>query len=291
MTRPLLSAFVLILALAADARADDAELAGQLLDDSLPAPQRQAIIDKHQDLAGELVAAMTKDLAADDAQEEYRRIPWIWRVAIAAGKRNDGEPIVKLLEVSLPPANGELRDWQAVVIGGGIINGISQAGPWPQERIEELLAGNDKLRKRWDAAIEASADMAENEKVPTGTRYDALRMIAMDPTPPRLAQLEKYLAKESNGELQMGAVSGLADVNAPPATKLLVESIPELTEGNRALAIAGLLRSDERAAALLTAIEAKNVPAEWLSAEQRQSLRQAKNETLRKRAAKALPSE
>lgn len=288
MARSPLSAIVLILALGANARADVAELAGQILDDSLPAAQRQAIIEKHPDLAGDLVAAMTKGLAADDAKEEYRRIPWIWRVAIAAGKRNDGEPILELLDVSLPRADDRLRDWQSVVIGGGIINGISQAGPWPKERIEELLAGKEKLLKRWQAAIEAAAEMAENEKVPMGTRYDALRMIAMAPTPPRLAQLQKCLAKEANGELQMGAVSGLADVDSPQATKLLVESLPDLTEGNRALAIAGLLRSDERIEALLAAIDGGKLPAGWLSADQRKALLRLENAALRERATEVL---
>jgi hypothetical protein len=69
----------------------------------------------------------------------------------------------------------------------------------------------------------------------------------------------KYLSKETTAELQMGAVSGLADVQSPQATAALIAAIPRLTEGNRNLALDALLRDTPRALALLEAIEARTI--------------------------------
>lgn len=270
--------------------ADDATtLARQILDDSLPARDREALIQKHLNLAHELVAEMTTDLGADDSTEEYRRIPWIWRVAISVGKRGEPQGLKRLLEVSLPASGGKLRDWQAVVIGGGLINGISQAGQWPQQRIGELIKGDEDLSKRWRQTLADAAEMADSDKVPTGTRYDALRIIALDPAAERREQLAKYLAKGTNAELQMGAVSGLSDIDAPPVASLLLDHLDHLAAGNRKLALDALLRSDERAAALLMAIEKKKVTSESLSSEQVKTLRSLTDSALRDRARQLVP--
>ena len=46
--------------------------------------------------------------------------------------------------------------------------------------------------------------MADNEKVPDGTRYDALRIVALDDWKRAEPRLAKYLAKTANAELQQG---------------------------------------------------------------------------------------
>jgi len=85
------------------------------------------------------------DGLAVDTPREYERIPDIWRPAIAAGKRNDAAELKRLLDLSLPKADEPLRHWQAVVIGGGIINGLSMEGVWPGRRITEKtkVSGTD----------------------------------------------------------------------------------------------------------------------------------------------------
>lgn len=282
-------AAAMLLAPLSTANVDDAAaISARLLDDKLPADERQALIEQHQDLAAELVAAMTDDLPADEANEEYRRIPWIWRVAIAAGKRNDERELRDLMEVSLPKPADKLRDWQAVVLGGGVINGLSLQGKWPAERIGDLLGGNEPLVARWQHALDEAATMADDEQIKPGTRYDALRMIALDPKPRRLEQLAKYLAHD-NAELQMGAVSGLSDVQGPEAAGLLVRNFSRLTQRNRSLAVDALLRSDERAEKLLLAIEKGVIPADALSAEQVGKLKGAVDAPLRTRVEKLFP--
>lgn len=216
--------------------------------------------------AAEQIAELAKGIV--DAKTEYERIPAIWRVAIAAGKRNDPKELRDVLRVSLPGGKDPLRDWQAVVIGGGVINGVSQTGAWPAQRLAELI--DDK--PRWEAALKQAVAMADDAKVPAGTRYDALRMVALADWEVAEPVLTKYLAKGTNAELQMGAVSGLADVDTPKAAELLWKSLGDLTPANRALAIDGLLRTPERAKLL------KDVQADWLTDEQRKRLRASREE-------------
>ena len=267
---------------------DAAAISRQILDDTLPADKRQQLAAAQAERAAEVIAAMVANLPADDEKEEYRRIPWIWRVAVAAGKKNQAPVLKALLAASLPKEGEKLRDWQAVVIGGGIINGISLQAAWPKPRIEELLGMDELLRRRWRQAIEAAAVMADDAKVKTGTRYDALRMIALDPTEEHIAQLAKYLPKDSDEELQMGAVSGLSDVESDAATVLLAAALPDLAKGNKTLAIDALLRTEQRTDALLSLLRTGKLKATDLSEAQQRKLRELSNASQRERAIKLL---
>jgi hypothetical protein len=110
-------------------------LARQILDDSRPEADRKRIIADNPQLSLALLKALVADMQAADSKEEYRRIPWIWRVTVAAGKRNQVEELKPIVDFCVPPMNEPLRDWQAVVLGGGVINGIGLSGGWPDERI------------------------------------------------------------------------------------------------------------------------------------------------------------
>lgn len=68
-------------------------------------------------MAAALIVAMTDDLPINE-EEEYRRIPMVWRVAIHAAKSTNKAVIAEVLAVSLPH-NNQPRDWQAVVVGAG----------------------------------------------------------------------------------------------------------------------------------------------------------------------------
>jgi hypothetical protein len=97
-------------------------------------------------------------------------------------------------------------------------------------------------------------------------------MLGVEPWDKRGAQLAKYLGKDVNGELQMGAVSGLGDVKHAAATEALIAALPNLTEGNRKLAIEALLRDDARMGALREAMKSGKVDASLLDAGQRARL-------------------
>jgi putative membrane-bound dehydrogenase-like protein len=222
-----------------DVLRDAPSVARFILDSRHPQSARESAIQANPQFAATLITEMTRDLPAG-SKEEYTRIPWIWRVAIACGKRNDSAQIAAVLDAALPQASESLRDWQAVVIGGGIINGLSQHAIRPADRIEEILKENSSLKKRWSRAVELASAMAEDARVPNGTRYDALRIVAMEPWEKRGHQLSAYLKKGTDVELQMGAVSGLVDMKTPQATAALLAAMKDLEPSNRELAQSGL---------------------------------------------------
>lgn len=262
---------------------DPASIARYLITDSNPTEQRLALIDEHHAVADKLIIVMTAGFAAG-TPEEYRRIPWIWRVAIATGKRNQDDELRDLLLVSAPRPFEPMRDWQAVVIGGGLINGVSQSGAWPRERFAAILQDDSVLQARWDRAIDLSFQMSDNEQVKRGTRYDALRMVAMADWERARPTLEKYLAEGVNAELQMGAVSGLVDVPDPAAAKLLIGALKYLPARNRELALDGLLKSKERTVLLLESLENGQVDLELLGNDRLNSLRTHQEQSIRDRA-------
>lgn len=218
--------------------------------------------------------------------DEYREIPEIWRTAIALGKRNQANEIETLLDAALPETCQPLECWQAVVIGGGIINGITIAGEWPRKRIDSLLAEQPELKARWKHALQQAVKMADNPEVKGGTRYDALRMIALFDYATCQAQLKRYLADSQHGELQMGAVSGLGDIDADAATQDLIAALPQLTPRNRTIALEALLRTEARTGTLLQAIEAGKVSPKLIDAKIQQKLKTHSQAALQQRAHK-----
>ena len=165
-----------------------------------------------------------------------------------------------------PQHDEPLHDWQAVVVGGGIINGLSQIGLWPDERLAEILAGVPNAEQRWPRALQLAAEMADDAKIRSGTRYDALRMIALSGWQKQGEHLVSFLAEGTPDELQMGAVSGLADIRSAEVSKPLIAALPRLSERNRKLANAALLRTEQRSVALLEAIRAGEIAADLLEA-------------------------
>jgi hypothetical protein len=262
-------------------------LARTLLDDSRPRPEREAVIRDHPAISSGLVAAMVADLTPG-TPEEYRRIPWIWRVAVAAGKRNDEAELLRLLDTALPQPGAALDDWRAVVIGGGLINGVSQAGDWPAERFEQILKDRNALAARWRRALELAAPMADDAKVPPGTRYDALRMLGAEPWDRSGARLFRYLLRGVHAELQMGAISGLNDVRSPAVAQALLSGLDHYSERNRALSLDALLRDEDRATALLDALAGGRVSRSDLGATRIEALTGHKSERVRLRAVELL---
>jgi len=261
---------------------EPAAMARIILDNSQPNEVREALIGANPQFASEFIAEMTRDLTPG-TPEEYVRIPWIWRVAIAAGKRNDAGEIKRLLAVSTPALAAPLHDWQAVVIGGGIINGLSLKGHWPTERISEIVGSNHELAKQWTRSLELAAVMADDSKVPSGTRYDALRMLGALPWNQSGDHLVRYLAKDTPAELQQGAISGLADVRSQKVGPALASGLSYFPKSNREFALDALVRDESRLAVLLDEIAAGRVTKEELKRPQIERLNSATDPALVRR--------
>ena len=261
------------------------EIAARLIDDKVPAAEREKLIAANLEKAAEIIPLMAAGLPEESgSKEEYRRIPWIWRVAVAVGKAADAENIEAVLRAGLPASEKRLEHWQSVVIGGGLINGLTLAGHWPDEVLAKILEGDQPLQAAWGHALLESSTMADDESVPKGTRYDALRMVALRDWAVAKPQLEKYLQKGIHDELQMGAVSGLSDVRDVQAAEMLIGSYGYLSEHNRKLALEGMLRDDAKSLVTLKAIENSALPAELKKNEMVLKLREHSNEEIRKLA-------
>ncbi len=167
------------------------------------------------------------------------------------------------MEVAMPAVDARLRDWQAVVIGGGVINGLGLIDLWPHEHVLKLLNTPD-MQARWQWLLKQSHIMADNEKVNTGTRYDALRIIALDKSDAAIPRLKKYLPAGGNEEMQMGAVSGLVDVHDSEAALLLADALTFLKGENLELALIGMMRSPDRFKMVLDQMDTGKVKANVL---------------------------
>jgi hypothetical protein len=263
-----------------------AEIAARLIDDKFPATDRERLIAANLEKAAEIIPLMAVGLPEESgSKEEYRRIPWIWRVAIAVGRAADAENIKAVLRASLPASEKPLEHWQSVVIGGGLVNGLTRAGHWPDEVLKTILEGEPSLQTAWDHALIESSTMADDESVPTGTRYDALRMVALRDWSIAKPQLEKYLQKGIQDELQMGAASGLADVHDAHAAEMLIGAYEYLSARNRKLALEGMLRDNAKILLTLQAIENSRLPAELKKNEMVLKLRDHSNAEIRTQAA------
>jgi len=174
-----------------------------------------------------------------------------------------------------------------VVVGGGIINGISERLS-PRERIAEIIAGDPALTARWEGSLNLASKMVDNEGVPPGTRYDALRMLGLDPWEKRGEHLVRYLSKDTNAELQLGAASALVDMNSPPSTAALLSALPHLADRNRKLALESIMKDKERVSALLDAIERKQLAPAVLGPAVEAQLLEYSDPTLAARGKKAL---
>jgi hypothetical protein len=264
-----------------------ADLARQLLDAGKSNAEREKLLAGASADAGALITEMVSGMEPG-TPEEYVRIPWIWRAAVAAGKRNQTVEMKSVLAASLPKAGEPLREWQAVVIGGGVVNGISLTGAWPGDRLQELLRGEKALKARWDRVPDLAAAMADDEKVKTGTRYDALRILGVESWKKRGAHLTKYLASGTHNEVQQGAIGALNDIKAKEVSPALISGLPHFSDRNRGSALNALLRDEARMTALLDAVAAGRVSATDLGEARVQKLKTATDSKVRARAEKLL---
>jgi hypothetical protein len=120
--------------------------------------------------------------------------------------------------------------------------------------------------------VDLAAEMADDESVRSGTRYDALRILGADDFGQSGKQLVEYLTND-DAELQMGAISGLSDMESPAAAEAILTSFSKYNEENQKLAIQAMLRTDARRAMLKKAVGSGQVPQAALTVEQADKLK------------------
>lgn len=256
---------------------DTPSLARILLDPSAPEAEKEGAATTHPHLASAILREMTRDLIAG-TPEERRRIPWLWRLALLTARRDDAAQILDMLETATPAATEPLREWQAVVLGGGLINGLSQLNRWPRERLEEIVGTRRELSLRWRRALALATLMADDASIPTGTRYDALRMCGVLPWSQSGACVTRYLAPDAHEELRTGALAALADIEGKESTDLLIKLLPGLNGSQRDSAVDALMRGKVRTERLQDEVRSGRLPSSLLGSERSDRLRNSKGE-------------
>ena len=263
-----------------------AELVAQILDDRIPAAKRQELIRRNPELAGDLIGGLTDQLTPG-TPEEARRIPWILWISFGAAKGNDPVILLAVLEEVLPEPNQPLHDWRAAAIGRGIINGLSQQGLWPLERMQQILLDQQALQLRWDMAVVEAAQVTEDEKETLSVRADAMRMLGLGTWDKYGPHLTRYLQAGIPAELQLGAIGALADLDHANSVRALIQGLPHFFDKNRNLAVDGLLRSEVRQKTLIEGLEQGQIRPAWMSLEQRDKLLRIADASWRTRAENA----
>ncbi|MFN8708303.1 MAG: hypothetical protein ACK50J_16625, partial [Planctomyces sp.] len=132
--------------------------------------------------------------------------------------------------------------------------------------------------------------MCDNEAVRKGTRYDALRMAAMLPWSMTGQLLSRYIGKGIDEELQMGAISAMADMPAADAGRTIIENLTHYGQHNRSLALDAMLRTGPRINRLLNFVEAGTIKSTDLGDERVRKIREHSDAQIRARAEKLFPA-
>ena len=238
------------------------QLARKILDGSRPENERKAIIVAHPQLSLELLKALVVDMPTHDSKEEYRRIPWIWRVTVAAAKRNVLREIKPIVEFTLPAVGHATPR-----LAGRRHGGWNHQRHRPRRCVAGRADRKNGHRRSGPAGtvgtrtLELAAAMADDPKVFNGTRYDALRIIGVDTWDRRGAQLSRYLKKGKgiDDELVQGAIGGLGTMRSPHVAPAILCGIPHYNQENRGFALDALLKDPQRMSALLDAVESGRV--------------------------------
>ena len=221
---------------------------------------REHVIHQRPGMGPDVLALMTADLQPDDLEEQYRRMPWIWRVAIAVGRRNDGGEILDMLEVCVPRASQPLEHWQAVVIGGGLIN-----EDFPVGRVSRKTPRPDSQRHSGGQENVASNSAAcrnhgRRRSCQTG---NAIRRVAHGRAAASRSRRVRVCVDTSTRKritsfrwARSAAWSTLKRQRRPHNS---ADALSWLKGNNRYLALEGMLRTDERAAVLAASIESGRV--------------------------------
>lgn len=220
----------------------------------------EKLVAQHHPNAPQLIRVWIQQLKQlEDPQaaktREYELIPMIWRLSIAAIRNSETREkvLADLMDMSLAtpsqdPNNTSANwdDWQAVILGGAIINGIGLEGQWPKQILEEVVARKPEWSARWQSTLKSAQRMAINESTPIGTRYDAIRVLAMLPAEQAIERIKPFLGKSANEELQMGAVSALSDIEHEMVSSVLLNALADLSPANQQLAKEAMQRSSDR---------------------------------------------
>ena len=262
-----------------------------ILDEKSSDQERLKAIEANIELAPDLIFALVEQIKPG-TNDESRRLSWIWEIAIRTGRKNDTESFSRVLEISLPLEEAKLHRWQAVVIGGGLVKGLSEINVSPRERILEIFKDDKFLQKRLRRTIRLAERMALDKSLSKGTRYDAIRILGLDRWENAKPVLADFLTDEADKDLKLAAIATLSDIDHNESTQWLLQNISNPNEPIRKQVFKGLLKSESRIGEMLKKIEeSEDFDYSLLPKAARKSLFENENASIRERAKKLMPQE
>ncbi|MFN9591883.1 MAG: neutral/alkaline non-lysosomal ceramidase N-terminal domain-containing protein [Pirellulaceae bacterium] len=257
--------------IASDLPEEVAEVAEQLLAPGLDPARRQRMIDSFWPKTDQILHHWSQQQPWS-AEDQVRWIPTIWMLTNRACKSGDQDLAMRILDEALPRIDGTIDDWRVVVLGGGVVGGLSDSITWPRPVIENWMESDAQRIARCQRVLMFSIEKAADEKTSTGTRYDALRLVGMLPEEQVFSVLDPYWNGDVHEELRMGAISAASDIDSPQSVPLLSTAAKNESGHLRSLAIDGLLRTQAGRKSLVEELRMGNLPADALTAAQHERL-------------------
>ncbi len=275
--------FALALALKPSAAPEvSAALATILRHDVADTWVRTAVLSAAPNSAGALLGS----LLADDAfrvRRDAGALGLMQQLAALVGTRGDERDLQTLLTALAKPAPGA---WQFAVLEGlaqGLRLGSRPATFWdsPPANLAPAVA---EARKMFDTA----AVRARDEKGAPAGRLDAVRLLGRGPFAPLAAIVPDLLEPRQSADLQQETLRALGQHTAREVAGLVLAGWSAYSPAVRREAVEVLLARPERVAALLDALERKQVAPLQLEPARLDQLRKHPNAALRSRAVKLL---
>ena len=131
--------------------------------------------------------------------------------------------------------------------------------------------------KQLAAAFTLAAVNATDAATATAARTDAIELLGLTPSTQARTALAACLAKGQPGAIQSAAIKALAQNSSAETTRILIDHWPDYAAPAKDAALASLVSREDRATALLAAIQAGTIAAGELPASQVQNLVQHKD--------------
>jgi putative membrane-bound dehydrogenase-like protein len=214
------------------------------------------------------------------------QLQFLTQLARVLGAEADRPKLAATLE-SLRPRPGEPPDWQIAVL-----TGLAQGIQSRQESLSRLFNKPPKdLSHELDLIkpiFTSSAGLATDEKRTVAARLSAIRLLGYGPWSEAAAALPNLLKPQISREIQLAAVSALANQDHPKVAEILLASWDGYSPQIRREVLEALFARPDRVSQLLDAVESKKVLAGQLEPARVNQLRKYPNAKIQQRAERLL---
>lgn len=244
-----------------------------------------AILSAAYRSAGQLLAALAANPAVARAPAVAQRT-MLKQLAAIVGTKGDDDDLARALAL-LGGAGAEPTPLQIALLDGlgeGLANGPRSLKALWQKPPAPLAAPLTRARR----LFERTAALAADEKRAPAARAEAVRLLGRGPFAPLAEAAPALLAPRTPPEVQLATVRALSGHAEPRVAALLLDAWPAAGPTLRREMSEALFARRDRLAALLDALEKKQLAANQLDPVRLAGLRKDANTTVRARVSKLL---